>query len=835
VTQHNSEGSVPRHLKNRDRETGVTSVSSSPPLVVVQDSAAGAVLETNVTVQNPRVAHRTISHVAGLSLSLESVLWMTLILAGIVTRFWNLGYRALHHDESLHAYYSWVFSTGEQPYVHNPLMHGPFLFHANALIYLLFGASDATSRFMPALAGVLLVALPWLLRDRKFLGPWGALAASFMLLISPSFLYYTRYIRHDPYTAVGSLILFIAIFRYLERPQRRWMIISFASVAFLLANHEIVFAIVLAFVLVIWGALVWGRLRPLVPVHLFAVAAMLVVLVLHRIMNWSPLPAIPWEGATQAATRHFYEQVFTNPLVVSVILVGAGFVVGSVLVMRRSVRKQATEVGYLDAIFGDTPQGSIERGVLDAVRDPIGLVIGVGLSFFIFVSLFTTIFTNIHGLATSTYAPDGTLLYWLGQQGVRRGEQPWFYFFTESVQYEWLAIFLGLTALVVTGIRILRAAFGRKVRHNLLFSIFLAVWFCLLLAVLSWAGEKMPWLIVHFTLPAILLGSVLVNEVVTGAVEWSRDRHVARPKTISPRTISVVLTIALVMLAGAWFLVAARLTVGQWVEVTPGTWVRQIPAWAASDWWMMALPPIAAIVLIVGSAWLIGARRAAYGAFVSTLLVMTLFQVHAGFRLAFLEGDTAKDTLIYNTTSPDTTQLTSDVQEMSEIMYGDRSMAVQFDGCTQWPLNWYLRNMPDRKLVSDASTLSSSGSPVIVGVPQNWDSRCTMPEEIDGYTSQTYVLRWHEPESQIYRNFAIAPELPPGRSAWLSESQPHGLSDIASSVWSSMLSLTDPAGQQRAYRLLMYREMPGGENGYRFKVYIRSDTLPYYNDVRYGG
>lgn len=845
MTQRKSDGTDQRRPKERSMGIAAATSATATPTSSLRPNSTGLAvsqgepaLETGATAiaaeQAPDAVQRTFGRVARMSISIETVVWLILILAAAVTRFWNLGYRALHHDESLHAYYSWVFSTGQQPYVHDPLMHGPFLFHANALVYLLFGVSDATSRFVPALAGVAIVALPWLLRDRKFLGPWGALAASFMLLISPSFLYYTRYIRHDPYTAVGSLLLFIAIFRYLENPQRRWMIISFGSVAFLLANHEIVFAIVLAFVIVLWGALVWGRLRPLVPVHLIALAAMLLVLVLHRKMNWAPLPAIPWEGATPAATRHFYEQVFTNPFVVSIILVGTAFVIGSILVMRHAVRNEAQRVGYLEAIFGGTPQGTVERGVLDALRDPVGLGSGVALGLFIFVSLFTTMFTNIHGLATSTYAPNGTLLYWLGQQGVRRGEQPWFYFITESVQYEWLAIFLGLAALTVTGVRTVRSAFGKKVRHNLLFSIFLAVWFGLLFAVLSWAGEKMPWLILHFTLPAILLGAVLVNEVVTGALEWANMRHRARVATISTRMTSFVLALALVILSGAWFLIAARLTAGQWVEISPGTWTRQIPKWAASDWWMMALPPIAALVLVAGAVWLIGARRAAYATLVATLFVMTLFQVHAGFRLAFLEGDTAKDTLIYNTTSPDVTQLTHDVQKMSELIYGDRSMSIQFDGCTQWPLNWYLRNMPSRQLVSNASALNSSGSPVIIGVPQKFDPVCTMPEEIDGYTSQTYVLRWHEPESQIYRNFAIAPEIPVGRSAWLTEAQPHGIVDIAASVWSSMLTLTDPAGQQRAYRLLMYREMPGGENGYRFKVYIRNDMLPYYNDVRYG-
>jgi predicted membrane-bound mannosyltransferase len=88
------------------------------------------------------------------AITVEHLLWALLIVAAIMSRYWDLGYRALHHDESLHAYYSWRFSTGDIPYQHNPLMHGPFLFHANALIYQLFGVSDATSRYLPAAFGV---------------------------------------------------------------------------------------------------------------------------------------------------------------------------------------------------------------------------------------------------------------------------------------------------------------------------------------------------------------------------------------------------------------------------------------------------------------------------------------------------------------------------------------------------------------------------------------------------------------------------------------------------------------------------------------------------------
>ena len=765
------------------------------------------------------------------AITVEHLLWALLIAAAIATRFWDLGYRALHHDESLHAYYSWRFSTGEMPYQHNPLMHGPFLFHANALIYQLFGVSDATSRYLPAAFGVAIVWLPWLLRGRRFLGPWGALAAGFMLLISPAFLYYTRYIRHDPYTAAGSLLLAIAIFRYLERPQRRWMITAFASLAFLLTNHEIVFAIVLGFVIVLWGALQWGRLRPLIPLHLAAGAAALGVIALTRIVDVRPLPAIPWQNPTAEATRTYYEHLLTHPLVLGMLAVGILFVVSCVVVMRHHVADRVDERGYIEAIFGGAKPNTVEYGVYHVLRDPVGLGAGVIVAVAIFLALFTTLFTNMRGIATATYAPDGTLLYWLGQQGVQRGEQPWFYFITEGAQYEWLAIFFGVSGSVVVGVRLLRAMFGGDPGPNLLFNVFNVVWFGFLFLVLSWAGEKMPWLIMHIALPAILVGAALIDEIVEGAVAWLRT-HRAR----LPRVGMGTLFGALLVLAGSWYLIAAHFTYGQWTQLSTTSWQREIPRWALDDWWMLAVPPLAALALIVAVVWLIGLRRTAYATLTAIFVVFSLFQVHQGFRLSFLEGDTAKDTLIYNTTSPDITQMTHDLAQMSELVYGDRSMQIMYDSCSQWPLNWYLRDFPNRQMSSTLTNDPASMAPVIIGVPAAWDGSraCTLPDEIEGYTSQTYVLRWHEPEQSIYREFAIAPEIPVGRSAWLTATQPHGISDIARSVLDSFLTLSHPEGQQRLFRLLLFRELPDGLNPYRVKIYVRNDMLPYYNDVRYG-
>ena len=64
----------------------------------------------------------------------EKAIYLLVLVVAIVTRFWDLGARGMSHDESLHALYSWKLYAG-QGYQHNPMMHGPFLFNLNALIF----------------------------------------------------------------------------------------------------------------------------------------------------------------------------------------------------------------------------------------------------------------------------------------------------------------------------------------------------------------------------------------------------------------------------------------------------------------------------------------------------------------------------------------------------------------------------------------------------------------------------------------------------------------------------------------------------------------------------
>ena len=78
--------------------------------------------------------------------------------------------------------------------------------------------------------------------------------------------------------------------------------------------------------------------------------------------------------------------------------------------------------------------------------------------------------------------------------------------------------------------------------------------------------------------------------------------------------------------------------------------------------------------------------------------------MHAGFRLVFLDGDIARDTLIYNTTTRDVKQMDEDLTELSLFAVWRRSsLDIGYDSCAAWPLTWYFRDNPGARRISAVS------------------------------------------------------------------------------------------------------------------------------------
>ncbi|HET8626050.1 MAG TPA: flippase activity-associated protein Agl23, partial [Thermomicrobiales bacterium] len=412
--------------------------------------AAATAPETEAAVARPAAtAVAEAPHPArrpfGGRITLEAGLYGLLGLAALATRFYDLGSQALHHDESLHAYFSWLYYVG-QGYHHDPLMHGPLLFHLTALVYFLFGASDATARYAPALFGAATVLLPWLLQ--RELGRWGAVTASLMLLVSPSFLYFGRFERHDVYSAFFTLLCFCALVRYVRAPRPGWALLGAAAWALLFTNKEDVFIVTAIFGSALALALLWQVARRVLWLGAgLLVALALVVKVLPHRLGWPPLPAIPWDNPTNAAVRDYVMALLTNPVVVASLLLLVGFAIVAISLLDR----QAGEAGWVEGLFAKGTPGSPVAAAHALLTDRRTLGLCVGLAAAIYAVFYTSFFSNLPGLVSGSF---GALGYWLGQQNVRRAEQPWFYYLLLLPQYDPLAALVGGWGIALTSWRL---------------------------------------------------------------------------------------------------------------------------------------------------------------------------------------------------------------------------------------------------------------------------------------------------------------------------------------------------------------------------------------------
>lgn len=113
--------------------------------------------QTGPPAQSTSYFDRPLSSV--ITLNWELVLYGLILLLAIATRFYDLDARAFSHDGAQHAFWSHKLYDGDG-YRHDPLMHGPFLFHVTAFSLFLLGDNDFAARAGLALFGVILVMLP---------------------------------------------------------------------------------------------------------------------------------------------------------------------------------------------------------------------------------------------------------------------------------------------------------------------------------------------------------------------------------------------------------------------------------------------------------------------------------------------------------------------------------------------------------------------------------------------------------------------------------------------------------------------------------------------------
>ncbi len=666
--------------------------------------------------------------VRGINLNWEQALYILLILLCLVSRLAMLGYRVQSHDESLHTKFSWdLYHNGQ--YQHSPMMHGPFLFHATALAYFLFGDNDFTARLTVALLGTLLVGFPYLLR--RYLGRYGALLASLMLLISPSIFYYSRYIRHDIPVAVWAMFVIWAMVRYLEEGQNRHLYVLAAALSLMYATKEVAAIytlIVAAFLLVLFAVQTAQRGLPRDQSASFTAGLgswlrsfrsfdLIVVIGTLCLPFASPL--------VMTAASRLAERVVAGAA--SPELAPAFW---SNLANLDVLNYTAPHLYYTGAMLGLAILAAVAIGL---AWDWRRWLLAAAVHTTIFVVLYTTVFTNGAGIASGWV---GSVGYWLAQQEVQRGSQPWFYYLFVLPFYDFLPLLLALVAPIYLAVRALvkrptaaagsdkPAAEPRQDTGATLYLAFLLTWIPLAWLGYSYAGEKMPWLTVHLALPMILLGGWLVGRLLE-AIDWS--------------TVWQKRGWLLALLLPA--LVAALLAVVKAAGQGPFQGVELAQLQVTGNL-LGGLIGLALLGALVGLLWKrVGLRSGLQLLALTVLLAMVLLTVRIAYRFNFVTFDYPTEFLVYAHESGDVRTAMEQLEELSlRVGGGPELIDVTYGPEGSWPLSWYLRNYPNARFYpANPSREQVLATAIIAGYP-DWNQ--VEPYLGDDYYTFHYVFLW---------------------------------------------------------------------------------------------
>lgn len=737
----------------------------------------------------------------------EQSILLALIALAILTRLWDLPYRAWNHDEAIHTHWSWTLYTG-RGYQHNPIYHGPLLYHLTALSFVLFGDNDFTARLPNAVFGIVLVALPYFFR--KWLGTRGWIATSVMLLISPVVLYYSRFNRHDIYVELFTVLIALAIWKYFDERREVWLYASAALLAFSYTAMETTFIFMAIFAVFLCAHFTFHYLRPRVrwsTARLLVLASILgipffgISVVYFMARSWlvkKKLDAPETFGDDYRAIPSFDLAVvlgtFSLPLLTPALFYALNIVWRRVFLTDFFPIAAFTDIGTLTAI-AQSQQDVIWRVLgLTAMVLLLSVLIGmwwnarvwtIGAVLFwpLFIVFFTTVFTNGGGFFTGLL---GSLGYWLSQHEVMRGGQPGHYYLLVLLpMYEFLPylvavatmawywwtyrparLFLALVWMLWTIVYYIgvRAPLNAMMRANApfmlfdqltiafiailvplaffatydpdepssLFPTFLFTWVVGTLIIFSWAGEKMPWLTIHLTIPLAFAAGWGLDKLLNA--DWR--------ELIARGAVWLALLVPLALVAFVALAFGARPFQGMTLDQLSAT-----NAFIVSL--IMFAFALAALTYLARRFTAHEVARIVAVTFVSVLVALT---IRFAALAVYINPDVATETIIYAQGSHDNVIAMQEIEDLSRrlcsqanvakaqnIQCDDGKIKVAYDDDSSWPFVWYLRNYRHAFFYGSTPNAMFDAVVVIVG-PKNEEA--VKPFLGNKYIKRQYKLIW---------------------------------------------------------------------------------------------
>ncbi len=185
---------------------------------------------------------------------------LLVFLVGLLIRCISPDLKLFHHDEAIHAWYTYnLITTGS--YQYDPVYHGPLLYYLTGVAFLLLGVSDVVARLLPAVFGAAVIPLFWVLHHNGWLKKDQAVFASLFFALSPSMVYFSRFLRHDIFQLFFTVCLLVFFLLYLDRGKWQYAVCAAASAACGLCLKEDMPATLLIFSSFFGFMIISGRVR----------------------------------------------------------------------------------------------------------------------------------------------------------------------------------------------------------------------------------------------------------------------------------------------------------------------------------------------------------------------------------------------------------------------------------------------------------------------------------------------------------------------------------------------------------------------------------------------
>ncbi|MHB1482815.1 MAG: NHL repeat-containing protein, partial [Bellilinea sp.] len=377
----------------------------------------------------------------------------------------------------------------------------------------------------------------------------------------------------------------------------------------------------------------------------------------------------------------------------------------------------------------------------------------------IFTVFYTTFFTNGFGFFTGII---GSLGYWLSQQSVYRGEQPFYYYFLIQIPiYEYIAVFGTFLAVyfgskysrwsqlptdspantmdevpavfveepdliesvepnhteVQTGIASgLEPEPGTAIaepeqpeifNQNLRLPVLSLLVFWSISSVLAYtfAGERMPWLTVHIAVPLLLTAGWGFGWLVD-TTPWKRFTQ--------NRSWIALLLIPIFITSLGGFL-------GSLLGAQPPFQGNTLEELRSTSLFFFS-----AIALVL-SAW--GIIKMLYDWTSNEILrvtvvifsiVLAVLTMRTAATASYVKYDTAEEFLVFAHAARGPKDILAQVEEISRRTTRGLDIAVAYDGDANYPFWWYFRHFPNKRYFGDNPTRDLTDSPIIIAGYKNW-------------------------------------------------------------------------------------------------------------------